>query len=177
MLAIVDIETTGLDPVLDEIIEVAIILVENDLSVVATLEGVIIQPTARAEQRMDNFVLNMHRDSGLLDLIRMIGKGQREAFEIILAWVQDWVPKDTVMAGNSVHFDRGFLQQWMPDVAAHFHYRLADASSIRELAQRWCPELTKLEPKASGKHRALSDCYDSLGLFKFYKQFLFERVK
>lgn len=177
VLALVDLETTGLDPEQDEILEIAIVLVENDLSVVAALSSLPIQPSAKAEQLMDNFVLDMHRKSGLLDDIRIRGQGRLQVYETVLAWIHDWIPKGTVMAGNSVHFDRGFLLHWMPDIAAHFHYRLADASSIRELAQRWCPELTKMEPKAINAHRALDDCYESLNLLRFYKQHLFERVK
>lgn len=177
MLAIVDIETTGLNYILDEILEVAILLVEDDLTVVQEFPGVTIRPTNAALLRMNKFVQDMHRDSGLMDEIRVRGTNHFDAYQQVLAWVRDWIPKNTPMAGNSVGFDKSFLQYWMPEVAELFHYRVADASAVRELAHRWCPELTKMEPPSKGAHRSLSDCYDSLSLLRFYKQFLFERVK
>lgn len=175
MLAIVDIETTGLIAHADWILEIAILLVEDDLTIVQEMPAIQIIPSPSAKLRMDDFVRNMHRESGLFDDIREKGIHPSDAHLMTSAWVRDWIPADTPMAGNSVHFDRAFLKVNMPNVEEHFHYRNVDASSVREMAHRWTPRLTDIEPKAQGKHRALSDCYDSLNLLKFYKEHLFTR--
>lgn len=177
MLAIVDLETTGLDHTLDEILEIAIIVIDDDLAEVATMQPIQIRPSVAASLRMDQFVQTMHRQSGLTEAIRIHGETLTEAIKTTTAFVNDWLPSGSLLVGNSVHFDRRFLRQYMPWVEAHFHYRNGDISSVREFAQRWTPRLTEIEPHAQGKHRALSDCRDSLNLLRFYKEHLFERSR
>lgn len=181
MIAWLDIETTGLDPLADYPLEVGIIVTDDDLKPQAMMTQVIYWPEAYRdyiEKRLalnDNFTWDMHTKNFLLDEVSGSSSGlalvRMELIEFMRGIIGDGAAP--VMGGNSITFDRTFLSHWMPGLLEQFHYRSIDLSSVRELARRWRPDLTQHEPIAKAQHRAYPDLLDSIGLAAFYRQHLF----
>lgn len=166
----IDCEMTGLDAVNDALIEVAVIVTDSQLQPVDDGISVVIKPPAGAVEKMDNFVTQMHTNSGLLEELDG-GVSMEEAQATVLGYIQKIVPEAGIalLAGNSVGNDRLFLARDMPEVIDHLHYRIVDVSSIKELARRWYPTDFDAAPAKTGNHRALGDIQDSIDELAYYR--------
>lgn len=166
----IDCEMTGLDAVHDEIVEIAAIVTEADLTEIDAGISLVVKPSDEPLERMDPFVVNMHTQSGLLDEIPQ-GITLAEAEKSVLEYVKEHVPepRKAPLAGSSVYVDRGFLAHWMPELDAHLHYRLIDVSTLKELAKRWYPRVYFNAPVKNGNHRALGDIRESIAELRYYR--------
>ena len=168
-----DLEMTGLDPEQDRIIEIAAIVTDDQLNILA--EGPVLalaQPEDRLNA-MDEWNLSHHQASGLLDRVRASQVTEAAAEQAILAFVASHVQRDAApLCGNSIWQDRRFLARHMPALEGYLHYRSIDVSSIKELAQRWRPDLADGFVKRNA-HRALSDIRESIAELAYYRQRFF----
>ncbi|GGC11502.1 oligoribonuclease [Marinobacterium zhoushanense] len=169
----VDLEMTGLIPEKDRIIEMAAIITDADLNLIA--EGPVIcvhQPDSLLEQ-MDEWCTRQHGQSGLTERVRASTTSEAEAEQQMLAFIAQHVDKGvSPMCGNSIGQDRRFLYAYMPELEDYFHYRNLDVSSVKELARRWKPELLK-GIKKQGTHLALDDIRDSIEELRYYREHFF----
>lgn len=170
----IDAEMTGLNPDVDALIEVAVVITDGDLNIVDPGIDVLIKPSDEALAQMSDFVRQMHTTSGLLDELKD-GISMEEAQRQVLEYIRRFVPtpKKALLAGNSVGTDKSFLVVNMPEVIDHLHYRLIDVSSIKELARRWHRKAFEESPQKFGGHRALGDIRDSIQELEFYRRALF----
>ncbi|GJM07472.1 MAG: oligoribonuclease [marine bacterium B5-7] len=166
----IDCEMTGLKPAHDCLIEIATIVTDNDLNIVA--EG----PTLAIHQHddllngMDSWNTKHHGESGLTERVRQSTITEAEAEAQTLAFMEKYVgPQESPMCGNSIHQDRRFLVKYMPNLAAYFHYRNLDVSTLKELARRWNPAVFEGFKKES-KHLALDDIKDSIEEMIYYRE-------
>jgi len=170
----VDCEMTGLDLGRDALIELAVLVTDEDLTVLGEGVDVVIRPPDAALAQMDEFVRTMHTTSGLLDRLAdgmSVAAAETLALDYITTYVSD--PRKAPMAGNSIATDRGFIARDMPSLDAHLHYRLVDVSSIKELARRWFPRTYFQAPLKTGGHRALGDIQDSINELRYYRAAVF----
>jgi oligoribonuclease len=165
---------TGLDPVLDELVEVAVVITDYDLEPLHPGFQIVITPSAEALAQMSDFVRDMHTSSGLITELDA-GVTREEAEAQILAYIQQFVPEPGVapLAGNTIGTDRGFIQKELPGVHAHLHYRNVDVSSIKELAKQWFPKSYFQSPEKNGGHRALADILESIRELAYYRAAVF----
>ena len=170
----IDLEMTGLDTNRDEIVEIACIVTEPDLTELDSGISLVIKPNAAALEGMDPFVVNMHTESGLIDEIPN-GIPLAQAEQQVLDYIRSHVPepRKAPLAGSSVYVDRGFLARYMPQIDAHMHYRLVDTSSVKELAKRWYPRVFFASPEKQGNHRALGDIRESIAELRYYRDAVF----
>ena len=171
----IDCEMTGLDLAKDQLVEIAVIVTEADLTELDSGINIIIRPDDLSIlEGMDPVVVDMHTASGLLDVIPD-GVSLAEAEEQVLAYVRQHVPdaRKAPLAGSSVYVDRGFLSRDMPELDAHLHYRLIDVSSIKEIARRWYPRAYFNSPEKKGNHRALGDIRESIAELRYYRDAVF----
>jgi oligoribonuclease len=170
-----DLEMTGLDPARNTIVEIATIITDDQLEIIA--EGPDLVTSASDEQlaAMDDIVRAMHQRSGLLEAIQTSTVSLQQAGEATLAFLREYIPEPgTVpLCGNSIGTDRRFLAAWLPEVDAYLHYRSVDVSSIKELARRWYPDLYLNGPKKVGSHRALDDVRESIDELRYYRGTVF----
>lgn len=168
----IDLEMTGLDTDKDSILEIATVVTDGALEVLAEgPELAITHPLAQLEA-MDDWNRNQHRRSGLWERVLTRGVTMQEAEERTLAFLAEWVdPRASPMCGNSICQDRRFLHRLMPRVERHFHYRNLDVSTLKELARRWSPQVLSAHSKESA-HTALSDVRDSIAELRYYRQFM-----
>lgn len=171
----IDIETTGLDPDLDELMEVGVVVTTEDLRIVGEYSEVL-RVGDGATKLMHPSVHAMHTKNGLISECRSAHRTLSQAEQGIVAWLERFVESDTSpMCGSSVHFDRSFLKVNMPYVVEFCTYRNIDVSTVKELCARWWPhsEAWKVKPEANKKHRAVPDLYDSIAELKFFKEHFF----
>ena len=170
----IDCEMTGLDPKFDEIVEIACIVTDAELNELDEGITLVVKPGEESFAGMDDFVVNMHTVSGLIEEIPL-GIGLADAEQQVLAYVKTHVPeaRKAPLAGSSVYVDRGFLANYMPELDAHLHYRLVDVSSVKELTRRWYPRVYFASPEKTGNHRALGDIRDSISELRFYRDAVF----
>lgn len=170
----IDLEMTGLDTDNDSILEIATVVTDADLNVLAEgPELAIAHPVERLEA-MDAWNRNQHRKSGLWQRVLDEGVSMREAEQRTLGFLAEWVPeRASPMCGNSICQDRRFLHRLMPRLEKHFHYRNLDVSTIKELARRWAPQVLAGVSKEAA-HTALSDVRDSIAELRHYRQFMGE---
>ncbi len=164
-----DMEMTGLEPDRDRIIEIAIVITDGQLNVVAEAPVIAVHQPDAVLDGMDEWNRNTHGKSGLTARVKASTVGEGEAEQQMLAFLKDWVPARTSpMCGNSVCQDRRFMARYMPQLEAWFHYRNLDVSTLKELAKRWRPEVYKGVDK-KGKHEALADIHESIAELRHYR--------
>lgn len=175
MLAWMDLEMTGLDPDRHVIVEIATLLTDDNLELVAEGPDLIVHATELELAEMDDFVTNMHTRSGLLDQIKTSTVSLEEAGQQTMAFLREHIPeaRTVPLCGNSIGTDRRFLAKQLPEVEEYLHYRSIDVSTLKELARRWHPAAFKSAPKKGGTHRALDDIRESLDELHHYRSTLF----
>lgn len=165
-----DMEMTGLDPEKERIIEVAVVVTEPDLTVVAEGPVLVIHQPAEIMDAMDNWNRSTHGKSGLTDKVRASTLNESDAEDLLIAFLSQYVPLGkSPLCGNTVSQDRRFMFKYMPRLEQFFHYRTIDVSTIKELARRWRPALLKGFEKRS-KHQALADIYESIDELRYYRE-------
>ncbi|WP_404419911.1 oligoribonuclease [Marinospirillum sp.] len=166
----IDLEMTGLDPQKERIIEIATIVTDSELNILA--EGPVLaihQPDSLLDA-MDDWCTKTHGGSGLTQRVRDSRISTREAEQATLDFLKEYVkPGTSPMCGNSVHQDRRFMLQEMPELEAFFHYRNLDVSTLKELAKRWNPEVKK-SFKKQNTHLALDDIRESVAELRHYRE-------
>lgn len=170
----IDCEMTGLDPQVDDLVEIAVIVTDSQLEPLAEGIDLVIKPSEAALAQMSPFVTQMHTDSGLIEEFDG-GVSVSEAQDRVLAYIRDLVPVAGVapIAGNSIGQDVRFLRKYMPELMEHLHYRMIDVSTLKELAKRWYPRVYVCAPDKNGGHRALGDIRDSIVELQYYRAALF----
>jgi oligoribonuclease len=169
----VDLEMTGLDPETCAIVEIATIITDASLAVIAEGPCLVIHQPEEVLATMSTFVRDLHTRSGLLDRIRSSTTSLAEAEAKTATFVASYCQKGTgLLCGNSVWKDRAFLERYMPSVVELLHYRLVDVSTIKELARRWYPASYQ-PPKKREVHRALDDIRESIDELRFYRGKIF----
>ena len=165
-----DMEMTGLDPEKERIIEVAVVVTEPDLTVVAEGPVLVVHQSDALLQAMDKWNQSTHSKSGLIDRVRVSTLNEDEAQAQLIAFLKEHVPAGkSPLCGNSVSQDRRFMYKYMPNLEQFFHYRTVDVSTIKELARRWNPSLLKGFEKKS-RHEALADIYESIDELRYYRE-------
>jgi len=170
----IDCEMTGLNLETDALIEVAALVTDFDLNVLGDGIDLIVKPPAAALDQMDDFVRNMHTESGLLVALDN-GITLAEAEAEVLAYIRTHCPEGSrpPLAGNTVATDRSFLARDMPVLESFLHYRIVDVSSIKELSRRWYPRAYFQAPAKRGNHRALADIQESIEELRYYREAVF----
>ncbi len=166
----IDLEMTGLIPERHRIIEIATIVTDSQLNVLAEGPVLAIHQPEDELAAMDEWNTRQHGGSGLTKRVRDSQVDEREAQARTLEFLSQWVPPGkSPMCGNSICQDRRFLARWMPELERHFHYRNLDVSTLKELCQRWAPQLAQGLTKQS-THLALDDIRDSIAELVYYRQ-------
>jgi oligoribonuclease len=172
MLFWMDLEMTGLDPSVHVIVEIATLVTDDDLNVIAEGPDLVIHQPDDVLARMDDFVTNMHTESGLLEAIRTSTVAHDDAMRQTLEFMKfhSPEPRKIPLAGNSIGTDRRFLARYMPEIEDWLHYRVVDVSSVKELVKRWYPGLEHARGAKGGMHRAMDDVRDSIEELRFYRE-------
>ncbi|THG80644.1 oligoribonuclease [Pseudomonas sp. A-1] len=166
----IDLEMTGLDPETDVIIEMATIVTDAQLNVLAEGPALVIHQSDAVLAGMNPWCVEQHGKSGLTQRVRDSRLSEAEAEEQTIAFLQQWVPAGvSPMCGNSIGQDRRFLARYMPQLEAFFHYRNIDVSTLKELAARWAPAVKESFVK-QGSHLALDDIRESIAELRHYRE-------
>lgn len=166
----IDLEMTGLDPDKDRIIEIATVVTNSNLEIIAEGPVFAVKQTDEALAGMDDWNTKQHTKSGLVERVKHHSVSEAEAEVATVEFLKQYVQiGKSPMCGNSICQDRRFLWRYMPQLEACFHYRNLDVSTVKELAKRWKPTIMKGYKKKS-KHQALSDIMDSIQELKYYRQ-------
>jgi len=165
----IDLEMTGLDPLVERIIEIATVVTDGDLNVLAEGPSLVIHQDDTLLDAMDEWNTKQHGGSGLTERVRNSQVSEQQAMSATIDFLRDWVPAgQSPMCGNTIGQDRRFLVKYMPELAEFFHYRNLDVSTIKELARRWKPELLEGFTK-KGSHLAMDDVHDSIAELAYYR--------
>jgi oligoribonuclease len=175
MLVWMDLEMTGLDPERHVVVEVATLVTDDDLRIVAEGPDIVVGASEEQLAEMDDVVRKMHTESGLLDAIAASTTTIEQASELTLAFIRTYVPEPrrVPLCGNSIGVDRRFLRHYLPAVEDYLHYRSIDVSTVKELSKRWYPSLYGRAPKKAGAHRALGDIRESVAELAYYRDNFF----
>ncbi len=169
----IDLEMTGLDPEIHKIIEIATIVTDAQLNVLAEGPVIAVHQDDGELQKMDDWCTSTHTKSGLVDRVKASTISEQQAVEQTIAFLEKWVPKGvSPICGNSIGQDRRFLYKHMPELEEYFHYRYIDVSTLKELTRRWKPEVLNGFSK-QGSHLALDDIRESIAELKYYRQTIF----
>lgn len=166
----IDCEMTGLNVELDCLVEIAVVITNSELEILDEGLNIVIKPRPESWANMNDFVRNMHTESGLINDVES-GLDLADAEQLILDYIKQYVPeaRQSPLAGNSIGTDRMFLNRYMPALDQHLHYRNIDVSSIKELTRRWYPRAYFQLPKKEGGHRALADILESITELRYYR--------
>lgn len=168
----IDLEMTGLDINRDRIIEIATLVTDGELNLIAEGPNLAVHVSEEAIAGMDEWNTTHHHRSGLVDRIRTEGVSVEEAEARTLAFLKEHVEPNTApLCGNSVWNDKRFLEKEMPDIVAFLHYRMIDVSTVKELARRWYPEVPRYEK--TGAHLALDDIRESVEELRHFRGHVF----
>jgi len=171
LLVWIDLEMTGLDPRENVIVEVATLITDADLNVLAEGPEIVVRADEAQLGRMIEVVREMHTRSGLVELIRRSNTSLRDAELETLAFLRTWVrPRTAPLCGNSIWCDRMFLKLQMPAVDEYLHYRTIDVSSFKEVGTRWNVPTLGGAPRKGDKHRALGDIRESVAELRHYRE-------
>ncbi len=175
MLAWMDLEMTGLNPARDVIVEIATLVTDDNLELVAEGPDLVVSASPEALASMQGIVVEMHTKSGLLDEIRASTLSLEAAGEMTLAFLRKHIdrPRTVPLCGNSIGVDRRFLAAQLPELENFLHYRSIDVSTVKELARRWHPPAYQGAPKKAKGHRALDDIRESLSELRHYRDSFF----
>jgi oligoribonuclease len=166
----IDMEMTGLQPDADRVIEIAVLVTDPQLNVLATGPVLVLHQPGEVLEAMDSWNKSTHAKSGLIEKVRASTLTEAQAEIQALEFLAPLVPAaSSPMCGSSICQDRRFLARWLPKLEAHFHYRNLDVSTLKELVKRWKPEAAKGFTK-EGTHEALADVLESLEELKFYRK-------
>lgn len=170
----IDLEMTGLDPEREVIIEIASLVTDSDLNILAEGPNLAVWQPEDILANMDAWNQRTHTDSGLIDRVRASQYSVEDAEERTLNFVQKWTNSRTApLAGNSIHQDRRFLVKYMPKLEDYLHYRILDVSTVKELATRWYPEEFMERPRKNDDHQALADIRASVEELRYYREAIF----
>ncbi len=166
----IDMEMSGLSPENDRVLEVAIVVTDAQLNVVAEGPVKVVHQADDVFERMDSWNKSTHKKSGLIDRVKAATQDEAQVETELIAFLVQHSPANTSpMCGNSICQDRRFLARHMPKLEAFFHYRNLDVSTLKELAKRWKPGIMAGFAK-HGKHEALADIHESIEELKYYKE-------
>jgi len=165
-----DLEMTGLEPATDSIIEIATIVTDKELNILAQGPVLAVQQSKQTMDAMDDWNQHHHGQSGLIDRVLSSPLNEADVEQQTIDFLKQWVAEGaSPMCGNSICQDRRFMANYMPKLEAFFHYRNLDVSTLKELANRWAPDITKgFKKKAT--HQALDDVIESIEELKYYRQ-------
>ena len=165
-----DLEMTGLEPQRHVIVEIATVVTDDQLNIVAEGPDLVIHATPEQLEQMGDYVTEMHARSGLLDAVKASTVSVTDAEAQTLAFLKSHIDEEgsVPLCGNSIGTDRRFLQEYMPNLESFFHYRNVDVSTIKELARRWNPEVLESLGDKETNHRALDDIKESIAELEFY---------
>jgi oligoribonuclease len=172
VLVWMDLEMTGLEPDTDVIVEIATLVTDDDLNIVAEGPDLVIHQPADVLAIMKPIVVEMHTKSGLLGAITSSTITLEEAGAATLEFIKLHVPeaRTVPLCGNSIGTDRRFLAKYLPEIENYLHYRSVDVSSIKELAKRWFPKSGIDRPNKGGMHRAMDDVRESVRELQYYRE-------
>ena len=166
----IDMEMSGLIPDSDRILEVALVVTDSQLNVVAEAPVLTVRQSDSILDNMDKWNKSTHAKSGLIDKVKASKLNEDEVEKDMIAFLQKYVPPNiSPMCGNTICQDRRFLAHTMPELETYFHYRNLDVSTLKELVKRWKPDILESLTK-QGKHEALADIYDSIAELKYYRE-------
>ena len=166
----IDLEMTGLVPETDRVIEIAVLVTDSQLNLVAEGPVLVVHQPDEVLEAMDSWNRSVHRKSGLVGKVKASPLDEATVERQTIEFLAQHVPAGvSPMCGNSICQDRRFLARWMPKLEAHFLYRNVDVSTLKELIKRWKPEVAKALKK-EGKHEALADIYESIEELKYYRK-------
>ena len=169
----IDLEMTGLNPDTDVIIEIATVVTDADLNILAEGPVFAIHQPDSIMLKMDEWNTNQHGKSGLTQRVResavLVAEAQRTTLDFLKAWVPE---RASPICGNSICQDRRFLARWMPELERYFHYRNLDVSTVKELATRWAPQAIGKRKKGES-HRAMDDVRESVEELRHYRESFF----
>ena len=169
---------TGLDADRHVIVEIATLVTDDELAIVAEGPDLVIHQSPEAMATIDPFVKEMHTKSGLLPLIEASTISLADAGAQTLAFIKQHVtePRTVPLCGNSIGTDRRFLSRYLPEIEEWLHYRSVDVSTIKELARRWYPDVMKGAKEKEGRHRALDDIRASIDELRYYRETIFKHA-
>jgi oligoribonuclease len=167
----VDCEMTGLNPEVDSLVEIAVVISDAELNLLDEGIDIVIKPLPGSLETMSDFVREMHTSSGLINELDA-GLELADAEQIVLDYIRRFIPdeRSAPLAGNTIGTDRMFLTRYMPKVDQHLHYRNIDVSTLKELSRRWYPRVYFQMPKKDGGHRALADILESIEELRYYRE-------
>ncbi|CAM2975252.1 oligoribonuclease [Vibrio rarus] len=166
----VDLEMTGLDPEVHKVIEIASIVTDSELNILAEGPVIAIHQSQAELAKMDDWCTNTHTNSGLVERVINSEIDEDKAVALTIEFLEQWVPKGaSPICGNSIGQDRRFLYKHMPELEQYFHYRYVDVSTLKELTRRWKPEILDGFSK-QGVHLALDDIRESIAELRYYRQ-------
>lgn len=166
----IDMEMSGLNPEIDKVLEVAVVVTDSQLNTVAEAPVLVVHQSDALLDAMDGWNKSAHVKSGLTARVRASTLSEAAVEEQLVAFLGEFIaPNVSPMCGNSVHQDRRFMVRHLPKLESYFHYRNLDVSTLKELARRWKPEIAAGLTK-HGKHEARADIYESIEELKYYRE-------